>query len=181
MAVPTVHLEGCSKKWAGTGLSTNGFAIRPERFSHEWLDRLLQAINELAPQPSRAGARHALRPAARPSLRGDRRGSTFSRQVPGRDAFPFRAALFDKCPRLNWRRAGIQVTALPLAVWTEIPGRGPRSVKQGFHDAHAPTNALNQVMILRSASMIRPSRMTPSVFSPHSHAGVCCAMAVSRN
>ena len=63
VAVPTVHLEEFKEMGWHRAIDADGFAIRPGRFSHEWLDRLLQAIHELAPQPSRAGVRHALRPA----------------------------------------------------------------------------------------------------------------------
>jgi hypothetical protein len=72
-----------------------------------------------------------------------------ARQVLGPEAFPFRATLFDKSPGANWLVVWHQDTALPLRSRLEVTGWGPWSVKEGIHYAHAPTNALNQVVALR--------------------------------
>lgn len=126
-----------------------GFAILPALFSHEYLDRLLEEINELAPRRSRAGIRHALglspvaAAARQPELIGVARG------VLGPDAFPFRATLFDKSPAANWLVVWHQDTALPLRQRVDLPGWGPWSVKEGIDYAHAPSTALTQVLALR--------------------------------
>jgi len=67
----------------------------------------------------------------------------------GRDAFPFRATLFDKSPTANWLVVWHQDTALPLQERREAPGWGPWSVKDGVIYAHAPESALTEVLALR--------------------------------
>src|SRR5260370_29719542 len=65
------------------------------------------------------------------------------------EAFPFRATLFDKSPTANWLVVWHQDTALPLRERRETAGWGPWSVKDGVNYAHAPANALSQVLALR--------------------------------
>src|SRR5437660_9672274 len=67
----------------------------------------------------------------------------------GSGAFPFRATLFDKSPTANWLVVWHQDTALPLRERREMPGWGPWSVKDDVIYAHAPANALSQVLALR--------------------------------
>jgi ectoine hydroxylase-related dioxygenase (phytanoyl-CoA dioxygenase family) len=69
--------------------------------------------------------------------------------VAGNGAFPFRATLFDKSPTSNWLVAWHQDTALPVREKREATGWGPWSVKDGVIYAHAPANALEQVVGLR--------------------------------
>jgi len=45
-----------------------------------------------------------------------------ARAILGRDAFPFRATLFDKSPTANWLVVWHQDTALPLRQHRETPG-----------------------------------------------------------
>jgi ectoine hydroxylase-related dioxygenase (phytanoyl-CoA dioxygenase family) len=144
----------------------NGFAILPGLFSREFLDRLLQEINGLAPPRSRAGVRHALgldpvSKLARQPLMID-----LAREVLGPDAFPFRATLFDKSPAANWLVVWHQDTALPLRARIETPGWGPWSVKDGIPYAHAPAVALSKVLALRvhlddSSAKNGPLRVLP--------------------
>jgi ectoine hydroxylase-related dioxygenase (phytanoyl-CoA dioxygenase family) len=130
-------------------IEETGFAIRAELFSHEYLDRLLQEITELAPRRSRAGVRHALvlppiaAVARQPEL------IELARGVLGRHAFPFRATLFDKLPAANWLVVWHQDTALPLRERVDLQGWGPWSVKEDVDYAHAPAAALSQVLALR--------------------------------
>jgi ectoine hydroxylase-related dioxygenase (phytanoyl-CoA dioxygenase family) len=130
-------------------IEENGFAILPGLFSGNFLDRLLQEINESAPRRSRAGVRHALglAPVAELSLQPEM--IELARGVLGPDAFPFRATLFDKSPTANWLVVWHQDTALPLRQRVELPGWGPWSVKEGIAYAHAPATALIQVLALR--------------------------------
>ena len=72
-----------------------------------------------------------------------------AQQILGCDAFPFRATLFDKSPDTNWLIAWHQDTALPPLQKHEVPGWGPWSVKEGVTYAHAPAEALEQVIALR--------------------------------
>lgn len=126
-----------------------GFAILPALFSHEYLDQLLQEIDESAPRRSRAGIRHAL---SLPSVAATARQPQMidlARGVLGPDAFPFRATMFDKSPAANWLVVWHQDTALPLRARIDLPGWGPWSVKEGIDYAHAPATALNRVLALR--------------------------------
>jgi len=86
--------------------------------------------------------------------------------VLGKDAFPFRATLFNKSPTANWLVVWHQDTALPLRERREKPGWRPWSVKDGLTYAHAPASALFQVLALRlhlddSASENGPLRVLP--------------------
>jgi ectoine hydroxylase-related dioxygenase (phytanoyl-CoA dioxygenase family) len=126
-----------------------GFAILPALFSQEYLDQLLQEIDESMPRRSRAGVRHALSISPVASLARQPQLMELAREVLGPDAFPFRATLFDKSPAANWLVVWHQDTALPLRQRIDLPGWGPWSVKDGIDYAHAPSTALTQVLALR--------------------------------
>lgn len=130
-------------------IKENGFAILPGIFESEYLDRLLQEINNLGPRRSRAGVRHALRLPPVGDLARQPQLMEVARGVLGAAAFPFRATLFDKSPDANWLVVWHQDTALPLRERVEMPGWGPWSVKEGVAYAHAPAAALSQVLALR--------------------------------
>ena len=72
-----------------------------------------------------------------------------AQEVLGSTAVPFRATLFDKSPVSNWLVVWHQDTALPLRERRDVLGWGPWSVKDGVNYAHAPANALEQVLALR--------------------------------
>jgi hypothetical protein len=76
-----------------------GFAILPSFFSREYLDQLLQEIDESAPRRSRAGIRHALTLSPVTAVAREPQMIELAREVLGSEAFPFRATLFDKSPR----------------------------------------------------------------------------------
>lgn len=126
-----------------------GFAILPTLFSREYLDQLLQQINESAPRRSRAGVRHALSLSPVTAIAREPQMIELAREVLGSEAFPFRATLFDKSPTANWLVVWHQDTALPLLDRIDQPGWGPWSVKEGIDYAHAPLTALSQVLALR--------------------------------
>jgi ectoine hydroxylase-related dioxygenase (phytanoyl-CoA dioxygenase family) len=130
-------------------IEENGFAILPGVFDREYLDRLLQEINELGPRRSRAGVRHALGLPPVVGLARQPQMMEAARGVLGAEAFPFRATLFDKSPEANWLVVWHQDTALPLRERVELPGWGPWSVKEGVAYAHAPAAALSLVLTLR--------------------------------
>ena len=147
-------------------IEENGFAILPRLFSLEYLDRLIQKINELATRRSRAGVRHALELAPVAELSQQPQLIDLARAVLGPDAFPFRATLFDKSPTANWLVVWHQDTVLPLRARAEIPEWGPWSVKEGIHYAHAPAAVLSQVLALRvhlddSSAKNGPLRVLP--------------------
>jgi len=130
-------------------IEESGFAILPGFFPQEYLERLLEEIDELAPRRSRAGVRHALGLTPVSGLARHPEMIELARGVLGPDAFPFRATMFDKSPTANWLVVWHQDTALPLRSRLEVSGWGPWSVKEGIHYAHAPTAALSQVLALR--------------------------------
>ena len=126
-----------------------GFAILPTLFSPEYLDQLLQKIDESAPRRSRAGIRHALSLSPVTAVAREPQMIELAREVLGSEAFPFRATLFDKSPTANWLVVWHQDTALPLRERIDQSGWGPWSVKEGIDYAHAPSTALSQVLALR--------------------------------
>jgi ectoine hydroxylase-related dioxygenase (phytanoyl-CoA dioxygenase family) len=118
-------------------------------FSDEYLDRILEEIEGLAPRPSRAGIRHALSLAPVADVAQQFPLVQLVREVLGPDAFPFRATVFDKSPASNWLVVWHQDTALPLRSRIDLPGWGPWSVKEGINYAHTPTGVLEGVLALR--------------------------------
>jgi ectoine hydroxylase-related dioxygenase (phytanoyl-CoA dioxygenase family) len=143
-----------------------GFAVLPALFSHQYLDQLLQEIDELATRRSRAGIRHALSLSPVAAAAKQPQLIELAREVLGADAFPFRATLFDKSPTANWLVVWHQDTALPLQERVELPGWGPWSIKDGIDYAHAPSAALSQVLALRvtcddSTAQNGPLRVLP--------------------
>ena len=134
---------------AREAVEENGFAILPGLFSRDYLDQLLEKINQLSPKRSRAGIRHALSVAPVADLARHPALLDLASGTLGPDAFPFRATLFDKSPNANWLVVWHQDTALPLCARLDVPGWGPWSVKEGVLYAHAPATALSKVLALR--------------------------------
>jgi ectoine hydroxylase-related dioxygenase (phytanoyl-CoA dioxygenase family) len=126
-----------------------GFAIIPGILKTIQIDGLLEELSRADLPRSRAGVRHAMRLPAVAALARDARLMEIAQESLGRDAFPFRATLFDKSPAANWLVVWHQDTALPLQKRRESPGWGPWSVKDGVIYAHAPENALSQILALR--------------------------------
>jgi ectoine hydroxylase-related dioxygenase (phytanoyl-CoA dioxygenase family) len=127
----------------------DGFAIVQDFLSRRNVTDLLKGF-EAAPLPrSRAGVRHALRHPAFRELAGDSRLLEIGRQILGPEAFPFSATLFDKSPEANWLVVWHQDTALPLRERSHVQGWGPWSIKEGVTYAHAPADALAQILALR--------------------------------
>jgi ectoine hydroxylase-related dioxygenase (phytanoyl-CoA dioxygenase family) len=144
----------------------DGYGILPETFSGAEIDSLLEALSDSKLQRSRAGMRHILQhPAVADAAKGCILGA--AREVLGPLAFPFRATLFDKSLAANWLVVWHQDTALPLLQTRhEVSGWGPWSVKEGITYAHAPAEALSQVLALRihldeSSSGNGPLRVLP--------------------
>ncbi len=119
--------EEKSLNWA-KAIQEHGFGIIPNVLTQQDVDDLLEDVSRADLPRSRAGVRHAMK------------GST---------ATPFRATIFDKSSTANWLVVWHQDTALPLCERRETPGWGPWSVKDGVVYAHAPANALSQVLALR--------------------------------
>jgi ectoine hydroxylase-related dioxygenase (phytanoyl-CoA dioxygenase family) len=130
-------------------IQKHGFAIIPELVRRQDVDDLLEELSKADLSRSRAGVRHAMRLPAVSTMAQDARLLRIAQETLGRDAFPFRATLFDKSPTANWLVVWHQDTALPLRERREAPGWGPWSVKDGVIYAHAPESALSQVLALR--------------------------------
>jgi ectoine hydroxylase-related dioxygenase (phytanoyl-CoA dioxygenase family) len=130
-------------------VESDGFAIIPHVFPEREVVDLLAMLENSELQRSRAGMRHAMRNAAVAALARDPRMLELAQEVLGGSAIPFRATLFDKSPTSNWLVVWHQDTALPLRERREVPGWGPWSIKDGVNYAHAPADALEQILALR--------------------------------
>ena len=127
----------------------SGYAVIPKVFRPKETAELLEELKSPNLPRSKAGVRHAMRI---PTVATMARGQALlglAREILGEGAFPFRATLFDKSTTANWLVVWHQDTALPLQERREIAGWGPWSVKDGVQYAHAPANALEQVVALR--------------------------------
>jgi ectoine hydroxylase-related dioxygenase (phytanoyl-CoA dioxygenase family) len=131
------------------GVQQDGFAIVSDVLSAREISLLIAKLTDLEAHRSRAGFRHLMTQPAVCDLVHDLRLHGLARQILGTDAFPFRVTLFDKSPDSNWLITWHQDTALPLQEKRETPGWGPWSVKMGINYAHAPADALVQVVALR--------------------------------
>ena len=130
-------------------VAQNGFAIVPAVISSHEIEEFIVRLNTLDLDRSRAGIRHLLNHPLVAEVANDPRMLGIAQSVLGRDAFPFRATLFDKSPDANWLITWHQDTALPLQQRHETPGWGSWSVKEGVTYAHAPASALEKVVALR--------------------------------
>lgn len=131
-------------------LEEQGFANVPAVLSTRELIPILVSLADLEAPRGRAGIRHVLGHPTVKVVAHNPRLLEMAQAVLGSAAFPFRATLFDRGPDAgaltNWH----QDTALPLREKIEnAPGWGPWSEKQGVIYAHAPADALEQVLALR--------------------------------
>lgn len=126
-----------------------GFALVPEVFPRGRMDVMLGEIARLSPVRTRAGLRHALRLEPVLNIANDPTLLNMARRILGRDAYPYRATLFDKSPASNWLVIWHQDTALPVHERANVPGWGPWSTKDGVAYTHAPAEALSAVLALR--------------------------------
>ena len=134
--------------WA-RAIQEQGFGIIPSVLAQQDVDDLLEVLSQANLPRSRAGVRHGMKLATVAAMARGSRLLEITQQILGSSAFPFRATLFDKSPTANWLVVWHQDTALPLLERRDTPGWGPWSVKDGVIYAHAPANALSQVLALR--------------------------------
>lgn len=130
-------------------IEANGFAIRQAVVAEEWLNEALNEDIQQASARSKAGLRHAMSFGSVRQIAECPAMTNLAREVLGNQVFPFRATIFDKNPSANWLVVWHQDTALPLRYEMELPGWGPWSTKLGVRYAHAPSEALCQVLALR--------------------------------
>ena len=126
-----------------------GFAIVPDVLEPREMEHLEADLETPIVCRSRAGIRHAMRVPAVASIARDPRLQQLPRAVLGPLAIPYRATLFAKSADSNWLVVWHQDTALPLQQRADRPGWGPWSIKEGILYAHAPEQALSQVVALR--------------------------------
>jgi hypothetical protein len=130
-------------------IAARGFAVIADVLRPHEIEVLNTALSASELRRSRAGARHILGNPNVARLAKDPRLMEIARQVLGVEARPFRATLFDKSATSNWLAVSHQDTALPLRERRELPGWGPRSLKEGVIYAPAPAVALEEVLALR--------------------------------
>jgi ectoine hydroxylase-related dioxygenase (phytanoyl-CoA dioxygenase family) len=130
-------------------IQLQGFGIIPNVLALQDVVGLLEELSRANLPRSRAGVRHAMKLATVAAMARGSRLLGIAQQILGGGTFPFRATLFDKSPTANWLVVWHQDTALPLRERHETPGWGPWSVKDAVIYAHAPANALSQVLALR--------------------------------
>jgi ectoine hydroxylase-related dioxygenase (phytanoyl-CoA dioxygenase family) len=135
--------------WPLSTLEEHGFAILPDILSPLEGERLIKDLERSELKRSKAGMRHAIRHPAVAALAREPRLLNIAKQILGPEALPFHATLFNKSPQANWLVVWHQDTALPIRERRETLGWGPWSVKEGVVYAHAPANALSQVLALR--------------------------------
>jgi hypothetical protein len=126
-----------------------GFSIVPQVFGVPEVERIARELAGQSIQRSRAGARHLLSVPTVAALVQDSRLIELAASVLGREPVPFGATLFDKSSEANWLVVWHQDTALPLREKREVQGWGPWSKKGGVVYAHAPADALANVVALR--------------------------------
>ena len=126
-----------------------GYEILLDVFSAKTLEKLLEVLKSTPLKRTRAGIRHLLHDSRVMDFANSELLLSYACSVLGKGAAPFRATLFDKSPESNWLVTWHQDTALPLKERRETPGWGPWSVKYGIQYAHAPTDALEQMLALR--------------------------------
>lgn len=148
-------------------IEKDGFAIIPAVLSNSEVDQLSESVKVSGPRRGRAGMRHILSFSSVANLARQPNIIDLARSALGTEALPFRATLFDKSPSSNWLVVWHQDTALPLRECREVPGWGPWSTKDGIAYAHAPTEALSQVLALRihldhSTALNGPLRVLPA-------------------
>jgi ectoine hydroxylase-related dioxygenase (phytanoyl-CoA dioxygenase family) len=147
-------------------IGRRGYAIIPALFSSDEIAALADSMTQVPRGRSRAGARHLLAHSSIATFAASARLLAIAQRVLGRDAFPFRATLFEKSQAANWLVVWHQDTALPLRERKEVLGWGPWSVKDGVTYAHAPATALSRVLALRlhlddSTALNGPLRVLP--------------------
>ena len=130
-------------------IRAHGYGLVSDLFAPSDLSAVSAELSKQDLKRSRAGARHVLSLTSVAVLARTSQLLKIARGVLGDDAFPFRVTFFDKSPNSNWLVAWHQDTALPLVARKEIPGWGPWSTKDGIDYAHAPAEALEQILALR--------------------------------
>jgi ectoine hydroxylase-related dioxygenase (phytanoyl-CoA dioxygenase family) len=130
-------------------LEREGYAFVPAMFSGAEIDTISDALFSSGLVRSRAGIRRAMRHPCVAELAADSRLVELACTALDAPSVAYRATLFDKSPHSNWLVVWHQDTALPRREKREAPGWGPWSMMEGIVYAHAPAEALREVVALR--------------------------------
>jgi len=126
-----------------------GFAIIPSMLKPMEVGVLLEAFSRAELPRSRAGLRHAMKLPAVASLAQDPRLMKIARGTLGRDAFPFRATLFDKTAGANWLVPWHQDLTVCVQSRRDVPGYGPWTKKAGVWHVQPPASVLERMLSVR--------------------------------
>jgi ectoine hydroxylase-related dioxygenase (phytanoyl-CoA dioxygenase family) len=129
-------------------LEARGFDIVNDILGSDETERAKSALAAVDGR-SRAGARHLMRDPAVANLAATPALIQIASEGLSADAVPYRVTFFDKSRLSNWLVVWHQDKALPLRERHSRPGWGPWSHKAGILYAHAPADALSQVIALR--------------------------------
>ena len=130
-------------------MNEDGYLIEASVFSSKECEQLIETLNRVHSNRSRAGVRNLMAVSAVAEFASDSRLINFARLLTGRTLRPYKATLFEKAGNANWLVAWHQDTALPLIKFYGKDGWGPWSKKAGIDYAHAPAWALEKVLAIR--------------------------------
>jgi ectoine hydroxylase-related dioxygenase (phytanoyl-CoA dioxygenase family) len=134
--------------WA-TRIEEQGYGVTDSLFDGSELQRVMDTLESVDLERSRAGMRHILKQPEVATIANSTEMVSLAASSLGGAVVPFRATLFEKSPKSNWLVAWHQDTALCLCEKRPADGWGPWSVKDGVNYAHAPARALEKIVALR--------------------------------
>jgi hypothetical protein len=135
-----------------TSSDENGFEMVPALLNRARLGAIISALDDPSLRRTRAGIRNALQAPAIRSLAACEELMQLARNAVGKNAFPFRATLFDKSPSSNWLVVWHQDTALPMRERMDVPGWGTMVCER------------RRVLRSRASSSIGPDRRDSNSF-----------------
>jgi hypothetical protein len=130
-------------------MNADGYLIEDSVLSFEECEQLIETLNKVRSNRSRAGVRNLMSCEAVVHVASQPRLVDFAFRVSGRKLRPYKATLFEKAGNANWLVSWHQDTALPLIKFESKNGWGPWSRKAGIDYAHAPAWALSKILAVR--------------------------------
>ncbi|MEY2427808.1 MAG: hypothetical protein QOJ40_693 [Verrucomicrobiota bacterium] len=126
-------------------IEDHGFAFVPGFLSGSECDRLIKALGPV----TGAGRRGLLSVPTVAELAGSPRLIALIRPYLPIEPRPVRAIYFDKAPGANWPAPWHQDLMLPVDAPAEVPGFGPRSLKDGVPHVQPPVELLERMLTVR--------------------------------
>jgi hypothetical protein len=130
-------------------MNEDGYLIEDSVFSSEECEQLIETLDKVSANRSRAGVRNLMSCQEVVNVASESRLIDFAFRVSGRKLRPYKATLFEKAGNANWLVSWHQDTALPLIRFESKDGWGPWSRKAGIDYAHAPAWALSKILAVR--------------------------------